>query len=421
MQASSRRHPCPVCGRIHDGDCRVTAEGFVFCHTAIKGFKRGQQHPEREYVYCGQTKSGHPCGIWKPLTLCSEKPQKTDRPSGLKEYTFRFWDGSEVPVKRFRMDRPGEKSKKGWRKPGLEGRLQIEIAPYRWHIATQSLAEGDLLMITKGELKADQLATRDLRSISILDPSERLITELRSLAAIGISIVLCPDSDLADLTQWYAELTAAIPSARTLMAPMRGMNWRLPPADSGLGVEDWINSSNPSREDIIRAITDAPWEPDADIELEVSPTAALVTLETEERVSADQALLAYWGEGWMESDKGKFIPTPLNTGSALAHLREVLPTTAIRLNVVTGLVEINGSPFEEADLETFYAEVQAIGWGINKEAVKDSIVRLALQHRYDPIQEYLNHVAAAPDIEPVDIDRISTTYLGTAEPDFTFT
>jgi len=48
-------------------------------------------------------------------------------------------------------------------------------------------------------------------------------------------------------------------------------------------------------------------------------------------------------------------------------------------------------------------------------------VRLALQHRYDPIQEYLNHVAAAPDIEPVDIDRISTTYLGTAEPDFTFT
>ena len=415
---SSARNPCPVCGRTHDGDCRVSSDGVVYCHTQLNGVEPGKQHPDLDFVYCGQTKRGHLCGIWKPLHLCTEKPQKTDRPQGLKEYSFRFWDGTEVPVKRFRLDRPGEKSNKGWRKPGLNGRPQVDIAPYRWHVATQDIASGDLLLITKGELKAEQLAVKEFRSISILDPSERLITELRSLAADGIAIVLCPDNDLADLSEWYAELTAALPSARTLMAPMRGMDWRFPPADGGLGVEDWINSSNPNQDDIIRAITDAPWEPGAGVVFEATPAAALATVEEEDLVPADQALLAYWGDGWRDGKNGQQVPTKQNAGQALTHLREAVPASAMRLNVVSGLVEVNGCPFEEADLETFYAEVQAQGWDVTEKAVKDPVVRLGLQHRFDPIREYLNYVAKAPDIEPVDINSISTDYLGTDEPDF---
>ena len=161
-----------------------------------------------------------------------------------------------------------------------------------------------------------------------------------------------------------------------------------------------------------------PWkEAPAQPQPALTPTT-ICTLDADDLVPADQSLLSYWGDGWTENDKGQTIPTRLNAGSALTHLRSALPSSAIRLNIVTGLVEINGSSFEEADLETFYAEVQAQGWGINKEAVKDAVVRLSIQNRYDPIQEYLNHVAVAPDIEPVDINQISTTYLGTTDPDF---
>ena len=31
--ASSRRNPCPVCGRTKDGDCRILDTGAVFCHS----------------------------------------------------------------------------------------------------------------------------------------------------------------------------------------------------------------------------------------------------------------------------------------------------------------------------------------------------------------------------------------------------
>ena len=138
---------------------------------------------------------------------------------------------------------------------------------------------------------------------------------------------------------------------------------------------------------------------------------------SDDPLPANQAMLSYWPEGWVEI-KGKAVASPLNAGTALNFLRESIPTNAVRLNIVSGLVEVNGSPFEQADLDTFYAELQAIGWGISKEATMDSIVRFALLNRYDPIQDYLNHVAVAPDIEPVDIESISTTYLGTTVPDF---
>ncbi|WP_156486044.1 VapE domain-containing protein [Prochlorococcus sp. MIT 1306] len=136
------------------------------------------------------------------------------------------------------------------------------------------------------------------------------------------------------------------------------------------------------------------------------------------QLPANQSLLHYWGSGWFENDKGKEVATPLNAGKALIRLREAIPSRSIRLNIVTGLIEVHSSPLEESDLETFYTEVQAQGWGITKEAVKDAVLRLALLNRYDPIQNYLNYVADSSAIEPVDIDSISTTYLGTNEPDF---
>ena len=38
--------------------------------------------------------------------------------------------------------------------------------------------------------------------------------------------------------------------------------------------------------------------------------------------------------------------------------------------------------------------------------------------KFDPIQDYLNVVAADPQLEAADINTLSTTYLGTTEPMF---
>ena len=411
---SSQRNPCPVCDRTKDADCRITSEGVVYCHSQLNGVKPGEQHPEREFVYCGPTKNGHLCGIWKPLHLCV-KPDKQRELAQTAYYDYFFWDGTPTPVQRYRKQTAKGKDIR-WCAPGLGGRPQADVAPYRWHKVRPELTAGETLFVLKGELKTEQLAGKGLHAISVLGYSERLAIELRNLAVDGIAIVLCPDNDLADLNSWYAELIAAIPSAQTLLPPMKGMDWRYPPATRGLGIEDWIKASSPSQEVIFSTITPEPWQ--LGESLEPDPAATLVTLDAEDLLPADQSLLSYWGDGWFVDDKGKTKATSLNAGSALTLLRAALPEAAIRLNVLSGLAEVNGSPFSEADLATFYAEVQAQGWNVNKEAVTDVVVRLAQQNRYDPIQEYLNYVAAAPDIEPVDIDKVSTTYLGTTEADF---
>ena len=261
--SSSKKNPCKICGRTHDGDCRETPEGIIYCHTELNGVKPGNPHPEHEYVYCDCTKRGHECGIWKPLSLCTV-PTKKRAPAPTDYYDYFFWDQSPTPVQRYRKQTATGKEIK-WCSGGLNGRLQIDVAPFCWHKVTDQLSAGDPLFVLKGELKTQQFAAKGLHAISILEVSERLISELRSLAADGIAIILCPDNDLPDLGGWYAELIAALPSASTLIPPMQGMDWRYPPHKGGLAVEDWIKAGSPSQEEILRAISTDPWQPGEDL------------------------------------------------------------------------------------------------------------------------------------------------------------
>ena len=87
---------------------------------------------------------------------------------------------------------------------------------------------------------------------------------MANLRAFGASVVLAPDCDLKDLDGWYRELSDQLPEARTLMPPLKGMNWRNPPKDGGLGVEDWLQISKPDTEAFHAAINLHPWKSDAE-------------------------------------------------------------------------------------------------------------------------------------------------------------
>lgn len=406
---SSKRHPCKMCGRTKDGDCRELDSGIILCHTVLNGVDSGQQHPEHPFVYCGQTDEGPGAGKWKPLELCEDRTDKAPRKPATHYFDYTFWDGTPTPAQRYRKDVPGKPKEVKWCKGGLHGRPQTDVAPYRWQKEHPLLVIGDSLFIVKGELKADLLAGRGLHCISLLNKNdERLITELHALVVRGIDIVLAPDNDLADLESWYATITAAIPQVKSLLCPLKGMNWRNPPEDGGLGLEDWIARSRPSNDAILAAITDTPWQ---------SPTA-LAVISSVDQANPEAMLLQQLGDGWHVTDKGHKVSTLLNAGSALTLLRKKLPDGCLRLNLVTGLIEVNGAPIEEADLATLYAEAQAHGWEITEKACSDALLRIARQHRFDPIQDYLNYVAAAPDITPADINVVATTYLGTTNPAF---
>ena len=257
MRSSGRNNPCPICDRTKDGDCRITDEGLVLCHTELNGVKKGERHPERPFIYCGQNDKAQGFGTWKPEHLCEKRPEKPKREPKTQYFDYCFWDGTPTPAQRYRKDfADGRDKEVKWCRGGLQGRPQTEVAPYFWHEMAPRVAEGELLFVAKGELKVQQLQAEGYPAISILGISETLVTNLR---AFGALVVLTPDCDRKDLDGWYLELSDQLPEARTLMPPLKGMNWRNPPEDGGLGVEDWLQRSKPDVEAILNAIVADRW------------------------------------------------------------------------------------------------------------------------------------------------------------------
>ena len=242
-------------------------------------------------------------------------------------------------------------------------------------------------------------------------------TAMRCLAALvhefgaELACDLAKQANWSQTSDWDIAKTAASLEKAPPPAGRRSTIWTVftiaaeEPADSE---NPWI-SPWPVQ---VSASAPAPLKTEAACNVDMSGSKALVG------ESADAVILNYWGDGWAVTDKGKTVATSLNAGLALNHLRRELPPSCLRLNVVSGLVEVNGSPLDEDNLATLYAEVQAKGWLLNKEACIDAILRIALKNKFDPIADYLNFVADSTDITPVDIDKLSTNYLGTTHPDF---
>ena len=254
-----------MCGRVKDGDCRWNDDGLVLCHTIRGGVvAAGKRHPDRPYIYCGESDEAQRFGQWLPEHL-DDPSKKQERKPLTRTWTYQKWDGTDAPVRRKRTDTPGQDKWVGWERKFPEGLRQADIAPFQWHDTAAQRADGVLLFVVKGELKAEEMTAAGFACISLLDPTERLITELRKLQS---QVVLAPDCDLADLEHWYAELNNQLPEARYLLPPMKGMDWRKPPKDGGLGLEDWLQRSKPDQLTIVDTITDKPWKPTGSSELE---------------------------------------------------------------------------------------------------------------------------------------------------------
>ena len=242
---SGVKSPCPICGRTKDGDCRITSDGRVFCHTKRDGKLGKASIDNPAYVYLGESTEGQGAGMWKLDAL----PAKAPREYGIRYFDYCFWDGGAVPVQRYRKDIEGQPKEVKWA-GSLQGRPQKDVAPYLW----EKSAGAKQLFVVRGELKAELLCGKGFTAISLLNQKDEvLVAKLQARRANGVEIVLVPDCDTADLDKWFRYLSSEVPGVKQLLAP--GLPWSNPPADGGLGVEDWIYQSSPSNEEIAGAIS----------------------------------------------------------------------------------------------------------------------------------------------------------------------
>lgn len=128
---------------------------------------------------------------------------------------------------------------------------------------------------------------------------------------------------------------------------------------------------------------------------------------------SDLIKLSKLPDGWIKDkdNPDKLKPSTLPTGLWIKALKNV--GTKLRFNLVTLKPELNGIPFQPDDLETFYCLLADKGYKISKEHCKDAVIYAARLNCYNPIEEELLGIEINNNIEPVDIDKLATEYLGT--------
>jgi len=130
-------------------------------------------------------------------------------------------------------------------------------------------------------------------------------------------------------------------------------------------------------------------------------------------VHADLSILAGIPEGWKDPEAG--IRRNLKAGDLSVLLRQQLGQR-LRWNLLQKSIELDGRHLPPSLVELFHVDLSEYGYSIGKETAIDVIRRAALANQYNPVEEYLDLIAADMAIEPIDLDRVATEFLGTQDP-----
>ena len=96
----------------------------------------------------------------------------------------------------------------------------------------------------------------------------------------------------------------------------------------------------------------------------------------------------------------------LESNELLQLLRQQL-ADRLRWNVFTNAIELDEKPLDH--IEHFYLQLAQQGVKVSKDLAADAVHVVALENPYDPVRNYLEHVA--DHVPPVPIDQLATAYL----------
>ena len=113
-----------------------------------------------------------------------------------------------------------------------------------------------------------------------------------------------------------------------------------------------------------------------------------------------------------EKDEPIICKTILDTGN-LSELLSTIYKNRIRYNLLTLKIELDDQPIEAGFIKLFYVFLSEMGWACSYKFAQDALLWAASKNKYHPIVEFLENLENDKQIIPADINKISSTYLGT--------
>ncbi|MCT0212414.1 MULTISPECIES: AAA family ATPase [unclassified Synechococcus] len=267
MIPSSTRHPCPVCGRTKDGDCRIGAIGeTVICHHP-KDLKPGEVS-NKIWAFTGNTSDGRAGHFTrdksrekdsrgvsiradqkrvKPLAPAPniDGPPKPVRHAGLRHFDYEDSEGRKL-IRVHRSD-DGKGNKRIWQKSLVQGSepsdLLHRVMPYGAQSAKAALEAGaPFVFWVEGEPCVNALAKLGLAAVTQIGGAGGFKPERDSGLFPPERLVIVPDRDQPGL-KYAHQVAAAYPGAQWLLCwPEDPALWNGHcPAKGGLDIADWID------------------------------------------------------------------------------------------------------------------------------------------------------------------------------------
>lgn len=468
---SSRANPCPTCDRTKDGDCRVSADGQrVICHHP-KDLRPGDV--VNGYAFTGNTaddRGGHfvidvpregtprktrsttrrkpapqppaPAPLPDSITLAllpepfpaappDHFPQGHRITYGPDQWTH--WEDGSQPGKS-KGERPRHRT--------ADGKTAYSAGSAPWPLFGAELlphARGQWISAAEGPKCAQWLQAGGLVAVSQpghdhKDASiRRRFEELQAAGIAGMAYLSDHDDTGRKKAAQLAQCAAAVgfPFLEVLAAdvwlgiPEKGSIDDAPgsPAERVGAVEAALGGAvtRQHARDLAAAAARVGKDKNDPGFTELGGFTELSGgidwySENDSRTAAGLGgLVRKVGFGWIHSEGGPPTKTKADAGDLAERLRNAARGLT-RFNDLTRRIEFAGEAIEEDRAAVLYAKLQACGWQISSQHTTDGILDVAYDARYHPVRQYLDAVAGAGEIAPVDLDRIATTYLGTSDP-----
>lgn len=321
FQHSGEGHPCPLCGRTKDSDCRWNEE-VVLCHTHVE-----QDAGIPGYVYRGQN------DIWGQYFPESKPSSKPTRPKAQKDFIYQDHDDQPLVKVTRKDDGKGKKriyqshwDGSRWQK-GLSHLVKERLRLYRIadSINQEAIAQQSPILMVEGEGKVDVLLKLGVAATCPIGGAGKwrgygypnYLEDLQDAV-----VVLCPDRDQPGIKHCL-DIEQDFPGAQWLYVFPNSSEWENLPKKNGLDIADWVAQENVGVEEILGAI--APKR-HLCIYRELSATQEEAKEVSESKKTIAQLLLEV-------ADQGTYFHTPSKKAYVDIHINGIRQTLRVRNSI----------------------------------------------------------------------------------------